>query len=179
MRISFDLDDTLVLHREDAPVELEEPKVGIFQWGLYREKLREGAIRMLTELSVEGWELWIYTSSSRSERKVKAWMAGYGVRLSGVVNYDTHIKKMAQQGIQSPPSKLPRLFGIDLHVDDSLGVEIEGHHFKFHTLIIDPWDADWTDKVLKAAREFKEKRQAEERRKDSSFPGSKPSRKAG
>lgn len=46
-------------------------------------------------------------------------------------------------------SKYPVAFKFDLHIDDSKGVGIEGERFNFKTIIVDPSDQNWTDKVLR------------------------------
>lgn len=45
-------------------------------------------------------------------------------------------------------SKNPKLFGIDIHVDDSEGVRMEGEKYGFKTIIIQPADEKWVDKIL-------------------------------
>ena len=47
-------------------------------------------------------------------------------------------------------SKFPPAFGIDIHVDDSPGVEMEANKFNFKTVIIGESDLNWTEKVLKS-----------------------------
>ena len=51
------------------------------------------------------------------------------------------------------PSKNPRLFGIDLHLDDSEGVAEEGREWGFDVLVLDPADLDWTPKVRAAVEQ--------------------------
>jgi hypothetical protein len=46
-------------------------------------------------------------------------------------------------------SKNPKLFGIDIHIDDALGVGLEGEKFGFRIIIINPDDKDWIEKILK------------------------------
>ena len=41
-------------------------------------------------------------------------------------------------------------FGIDIHVDDSPGLKIEGDKFNFRTIIIEEKDLTWTDEILKS-----------------------------
>ncbi len=45
-------------------------------------------------------------------------------------------------------SKLPQAFAIDVHVDDSPGIGIEGRRHAFHTIIIAGDCIDWTSFVL-------------------------------
>jgi hypothetical protein len=51
-------------------------------------------------------------------------------------------------------SKNPKLFGIDLHIDDARGIEMEGVRHGFKTLIIKPEDKDWIIQVLERVEEI-------------------------
>jgi hypothetical protein len=48
------------------------------------------------------------------------------------------------------PSKYPPAFGIDLHVDDSEGVGLEGQRYGFAVVVVSPEDPDWAARVLEA-----------------------------
>jgi hypothetical protein len=48
------------------------------------------------------------------------------------------------------PSKYPPAFDIDLHVDDSEGVRMEGDEFGFRVVVVRPDDENWTERVLDA-----------------------------
>ena len=45
------------------------------------------------------------------------------------------------------PTKFPSQFGIDLHIDDSEGVVIEGKEYGFKVLRVDPEDKNWTQTI--------------------------------
>jgi len=150
MRISFDIDDTLVVHSTDSPVETE--RVPTLFRRLYRERLRLGAAPLFYQLAKNGWEVCVYTPSDRSQTYLKKWLRFYGVRVELAVNADRHRQEVIPRfRDQRPPSKHPGLYGIDLHVDDSHGVAMEGRENCFRTIIIDPQDLEWTEKILAAA----------------------------
>jgi hypothetical protein len=78
------------------------------------------------------------------------------VPLTGVVNQDEHdrvVKKSQFPGYV--PSKYPPAFGIDLHVDDSEGVAIEGREHGFRVVVVPPSDLDWANRVLAAVDEMR------------------------
>ena len=100
----------------------------------------------MTALIERHCTLWIYTSSCRCPRYLKAWFASLGIPIEGVVNQARHTHLMGWQG----PSKFPPAFGIDLHVDDSPGVAMEGVAHRFAVLQIAPEDPDWVQRVLDA-----------------------------
>ena len=57
---------------------------------------------------------------------------------------------VAAHGFSRLPSKLPPAFGIDLHVDDSEGVRLEGVRHGFRVVVVRPDDQHWTRRVLDA-----------------------------
>ncbi len=78
MRVSFDLDDTLFVPPDSFKVEKELA----FPWKkIYKERLRYGTVRLLNELRELGYEVWIYTTSFRSERYIRGLFKRYGVKL--------------------------------------------------------------------------------------------------
>ena len=140
VRISFDLDDTLICD----PSVPTEPHVSWWRRWRYPERLRRGTQSLMTALVRRGCRIWIYTSSGRSPQHLKSWFASFRIPLEGVVNLDRHERMVGLRG----PSKFPPAFGIDLHVDDSPGVAMEGTDHRFAVLVISPEDPDWVDRVL-------------------------------
>jgi len=148
MRVSFDIDDTLVLRggqRIDGDGLLPD-------WFLKRmcEPLRAGSRKLFHELKQQEHEVWIYTSSLRSTFHIRYWLALHGIRADGIVNDDIHRARLEEMNFEETPSKYPPAFGIDLHVDDSPGVEMEGKRLGFRVLVVAQDDADWTEKVVNA-----------------------------
>ena len=72
--------------------------------------------------------------------------------VDGVVNSDIHRRSGKSRFLNRLPSKFPPSFGIDLHVDDSEGVKMEGDEHGFRVLCIDPYDTHWAEKLLCAMR---------------------------
>jgi hypothetical protein len=147
MRISFDVDDTLVC----GPAVPTEQFVPWWRRWWYPESLRRGTRSLMRELLARRCQLWIYTTSYRSPRYLRGWFASFGIPIDGVVNQDRHervIKRSAFPGYA--PSKYPPAFGIDLHVDDSEGVAMEGREHNFRVAVVSPDDLDWTTRVLAA-----------------------------
>ena len=84
MRISFDLDDTLICYGGTTPCETDLP------WPLRlvagNEPLPRGTRSLLMTLRSHGHELWVYTTSLRRPRQVRQWLRCHGVRVDRVVN---------------------------------------------------------------------------------------------
>ncbi|QWF16562.1 hypothetical protein [Lysobacter capsici] len=147
MRIAFDIDGTL------TPLgngQFRSSPLPFPMRLLFREPLRDGTVALMRELQADGHDLWIYTSSLRSERYLYLWLWCAGIRLGGVVNGTTHANALRGRSIS--PSKFPPAFGIDLLVDDSAGVEVEGDRHGFRVVVIDPGDPHWASKVKAACQ---------------------------
>jgi len=150
MRISFDVDDTLVCGPE-VPTEQFVPW---WRRWWYPELLRRGTRDLMRALLDRRCKLWIYTTSYRPRRYLRRWFASIGIPLEGVVNQDVHDGLLRRWDSPSyPPSKYPPKFGIDLHIDDSEGVAEEGKQYRFDVLVISPNDLDWTQRVLEVVEQ--------------------------
>ena len=146
MRVSFDVDDTLVCRQPGTPTEVECFR--IIRW--FSEPLRRGTRALIQELRRRGCSVWIYTSSLRSPFHIRLWLFLHGIRVDGVINDDRHRRELSCRRFQPLPSKYPPAFGIDLHVDDSEGVRMEAEEHGFRVVIVRPDDNHWAQKVLDA-----------------------------
>ena len=140
VRISFDLDDTLIC---GLSIPTEQYVSWWRRWR-YPERLRRGTRSLMTALIRRRCKIWIYTSSGRCPRYLKSWFTSFGIPIEGVVNLDRHERTVGLRG----PSKFPPAFGIDLHVDDSSGVALEGADHRFAVLVVSPEDSGWVERVL-------------------------------
>ena len=101
---------------------------------------------LLKTLQQQGYDIWIYTSSQRPLWHLKLWFLCLGIPLDGAVNLRRHHKVL--QSYPSPIngiSKYPPAFEIDLLVDDSEGVVLEGQRYNFAVIHIKPDDERWTE----------------------------------
>lgn len=140
MCIAFDLDNTLIRCGYDFP--LEKPQRRLWAKLLGSEQLRQG-IKEVTDCCCQrGWEVWVYTTSYRSAWHIRKLFWLHGIRLDGVVNQQRHDREVQARCTKHPPS-----FDIDLLIDDSEGVRIEGERHGFRVLVVAPDDAQWVEKV--------------------------------
>ena len=148
MRISFDLDDTLICYQPHVP---REPSLSwLWRLAVHDEPLRLGARALMRELVRLGHELNVYTTSYRSPMSVRLWLRGHGIRVREVINQTIHDRRLRSHPDDHPPSKNPRAFGFHLHFDDSEGVGIEGAQYGFRVVVLSPDDLRWVEKVLAA-----------------------------
>ncbi len=154
MLITFDLDDTLICWQSTIPKE----KISLpwYLWWFRYEPLRKGTVHTFQTLRDEGWKIGIYTTSNRSECYIKRLFKVHGLKLDLIVNQYHHEKIIKKHRIPDKPSKFPCSVGSYLHIDDSVGVRMEGEKHLFRVLVIDPMDRDWSEKILEEARKVAE-----------------------
>lgn len=152
MKISFDLDDTLILTDKNAVYEAPKKRIRAF---FYKEKLRKGIRSLCEELEAIGFDICVYTTSERSISYIKNLFGVYGIKLSKIINQKVHKEFVQGARKEVMPSKVPSKFGIDLHVDDDISVKQNGIQFGFNVLIISKEDEDWCFKVLNEAKRIK------------------------
>ena len=148
MRISFDLDEVLFVN--PATYKIEEPPRGIAGW-FFRERLRKGTVELINELQKRGFEVWIYTSSFRSEWYLKNLFRQYGVCFDGIVNGERHKREVQRGHTQILPQKMPPHYRISLHIDDEESIIRSGVSFGFRTFRVYEPDDQWGKKVLEEA----------------------------
>ena len=148
MRISFDLDDVLFvspdLYETEPPLRFPLNK-------LFPERLRKGTVDLVHELQRQGFEVWVYTSSFRTEGYIKALFRQYGARFDGIINGDIHNKIVQRDRKVRLPQKMPQYFHISLHVDDEEAIIKSGRDHGFKVLKVYEPDPDWDKKVIAEA----------------------------
>ncbi len=154
MRVSFDLDEVLFVspltHKTEPPLPF--PLRHIF-----RERLRLGTPELIRRLQSMGYDVWIYTSSERSERYIRTLFRCYGIRLDGIVNAERHQREVQSGHRNILPQKLPNRYKISLHVDDETVICSWGREYGFNTYQLNAQDDDWMEKIIRRAEEIKEK----------------------
>lgn len=141
MRISFDLDDTII-STVKFPLEKE------FFWSkiIRAERIRLGTVKLFKQLRTQNHQIYVYTTSYRSKIKIKLMLLCYGIPVDFVINQYLHERRVIKRG--KNVSKFPPEFDIDIHIDDSLGVEMEGKKFGFKTIIISANNENWVNEIL-------------------------------
>jgi hypothetical protein len=152
MRVSFDLDEVLFV----SPLTHKtEPPLGFPFGQMYRERLRRGTPELINRLQEMGYEVWVYTSSFRTERYIRSLFRHYGVRFDGIVNGDRHLREVQRNSSQTLPQKMPSRYRISLHVDDeSVGCTL-GPQYGLRTYQLEAQDDDWKEKIIARAEEIR------------------------
>lgn len=141
MIISFDLDDTLI-----AKNKFDLEKRNLFQKVFGLECIRAGTVNLFRKLRSEKHKIYIYTTSHRSTLRIKWTFYIYGVSVDNIINQQKHQRKIKKLNFNC--SKFPPMFDIDIHIDDSEGVKMEGEKYGFRTIIITESDKNWTQTIL-------------------------------
>ncbi|MBK7985795.1 MAG: hypothetical protein IPK11_02480 [Ignavibacteria bacterium] len=142
MKISFDLDDTIIVNNS---FECEQQTLMQRIFGV--ERIRLGTIALFKELKAKGHSICVYTTSYRSVGKIRFMFCSYGISIDEIINQIIHEKKV--RSVNMPMSKYPPAFGIDIHIDDSIGVGMEGERYGFKTIIVSVDDNDWVNSIMK------------------------------
>ena len=150
MRVSFDLDEVLFVSPRTHKTEPELP----FPLRLiYKERLRLGTPELLRSLQELGYEVWISTSSFRTEKYIRRLFRCYGVRLDGIVNGERHLREVQRDNKTPLPQKLPNRYRISLHVDDESVVCSWGREYGYEAYQLNAEDDEWKDKIIQKAKD--------------------------
>ncbi len=157
MRVSFDLDEVLFVapetHRTEPPLLFPLNRI-------FTERLRLGTPELIRRLQEMDYEVWVYTSSYRSERYIRTLFRLYKVRFDGIVNAQRHLKEVQAKSRTLYPQKMPSRYRISLHVDDEEVICSSAGQYGFKAYQLNAQDDDWKEKII---------RQAELIRKNSPF----------
>ena len=152
MRVSFDLDEVLFVSPDTHKTE---PALHFPFNRIYKERLRLGTPELIRSLQEMGYEVWVYTSSYRSEKYIKRLFACYGVKFDGIVNAMRHLKEVQGNRNELLPQKVPSRYRISLHVDDEEVICSHGREFGFEAYRLDAQDDDWKEKIIARAEEVR------------------------
>ena len=154
MRVSFDLDEVLFVlpetHKTEPPLR--------FPFNLiYKERLRLGTPDVIHTLQELGYEVWVYTSSFRTESYIRRLFKHYHIRFDGIVNGTRHMKEVQWDNKQMLPQKLPNRYRISLHIDDEAIVCTLGKQYGYNVFQLNAQDDDWKEKVIACADKIRKR----------------------
>ncbi len=152
MRVSFDLDEVLFVlpetHKTEPPLVFPLNRI-------FKERLRLGTPHLIKRLQTMGYEVWVYTSSFRSDSYIRWLFRFYGVRFDGIVNGFRHMKEVQRDNKNMLPQKLPNMYRISLHIDDEAIVCTLARQYGYRAYQLEAQDDDWEDKIVERAEEIK------------------------
>ena len=148
MKISFDLDEVIFVSPDDYEVE---PELRFPLNKMFPERLRKGTVTLIHELQKRGFEVWVYTSSFRSEVYIKALFRHYGIHFDQIVNGYRHRREVQGNREATLPQKMPSHYRISLHIADEEIVVKNARSYGYRVLRVYEPDPDWVQKVLDEA----------------------------
>ena len=155
MRVSFDLDEVLFVFPEN--VKAEPPLK--FPWNrIYKERLRLGTPDLINGLQGLGYEVWVYTSSYRTEKYIKNLFRHYGVKFDGIVNAVRHQREVQGSHKEILPQKVPGKYRISLHIDDESVICSYGREYGFEAYQLNAQDDSWKDNIIERAEAIRKKK---------------------
>jgi hypothetical protein len=159
MRVSFDLDEVLFVN---PSTHKTEPSLPFPFSKIFKERLRKGTPELINSLQKLGYEVWVYTSSFRSETYIRNLFWHYGVKFDGIVNAKRHLAEVQRNSSQILPQKVPSHYHISLHADDESVICSYGNEFGFDAYQLEADDDDWKEKVIARADEVKKKKELQQ-----------------
>ena len=145
MKISFDLDDTLFV----SPDKFKTEKPPCFPLSLiFKERLRLGTRELFGYLWENNIDVWIYTTSFRSESYIRGLFRCYGIKVGRIINGAVHAREVQGDRREAMPSKYPAKYRIDLHIDDDPSVAQNGRIYGFKVFLVGGQDDAWTEKII-------------------------------
>ncbi len=154
MRVSFDLDEVLFV---SPATHKTEPELPFPLNKIFKERLRLGTPELIKKLQEMDYEVWVYTSSFRSERYIRLLFRSYGIKFNGIINGQRHLKEVQAGKKQILPQKVPSRYRISLHVDDESVICSLGRQYGFEAYQLDAQDDDWKEKVIERAQQIRKR----------------------
>ena len=154
MRVSFDLDEVLFVCPETHKTE---PALRFPLNRVYRERLRLGTPKLINTLQEMGYEVWIYTSSYRTEKYLKRYFKYYNIRFDGIINAQRHLREVQGDRPEILPQKMPQRYRISLHIDDEEVICSLGRQYGFSVYQLEAQDDDWAEKIIAYAEKIRKR----------------------
>lgn len=155
MRVSFDLDEVLFV---SPSTHKTEPPLPFPLGNFFKERLRLGTPALINELQRMGYEVWVYTSSYRTERYIRRLFHHYGVHFDGIVNAQRHLKEVQGSSKTILPQKVPPKYRISLHIDDEEVICSSAGQYGFQAYQLNAQDDDWKEKIIARAEQIRKNR---------------------
>lgn len=154
MRVSFDLDEVLFV---SPKTHKTEPELRFPFNKIFVERLRFGTPELIKALRDDGVEVWVYTSSFRTQRYIKWLFRMYGVKFDGIINAQRHLEEVQKNKKETLPQKLPNYYRINLHIDDEEIIVTCGKAYGFNVYQLNAHDDDWKEKIMERVEQIKKK----------------------
>lgn len=152
-RVSFDLDEVLIA-TGDCPKDEEPGK----PWSVVtKERLKIGAPVLIHELQGLGYDVWVYTSSFKSEKYIRAIFKGYKVNPDGVINGVALKKQQNKESMSKVKEAMKNKYVTTLHIDGGHVLYTNKETKDYDYISLQCADSDWASKVIHVVKGMEEK----------------------
>lgn len=151
LKVSFDLDDTLIC----GDVQAEIPRFSWLTVMLSDGPLRKGTADLFDWLRRRGCSIGVYTSSYRSIWHLKLLFWNYGIKTDFLINQFVH--ELHFKNKPYVPIKNPYFFNIDIHIDDESSVKSATQNQLCQVILLSKNNDDWKEEIKHKVRELTDK----------------------
>ena len=144
-QVTLDLDEVVFCSDEDTLAEKSLP----FPYNkLYKERIRYGIPALLHLLSVQGYDVWVYTAKYYSYEYIRAYFKKYSVKLDGIIT-GTALKTSNRMDEKKRTEKLfANQYSETLHIDENAILRTRRKSGEFEEYPIDAEPSDWSRIVM-------------------------------
>ena len=145
MKISLDLDDTLLVKSDS--LFIEENTTPLIR-GFIEEYFRQGTRKLFAYLSKRNFDVGVYSNSYRGKSALEAWFVENDFHINFVINQQIHDAKCdTQKNRYQLPDKCPHLFDIDIHIDDLEEIKRGAEKFGPTVILVSPAE-NWAELLI-------------------------------
>ena len=131
-RVTLDLDE--VVFCKDPALPAEKPLR--FPYKPLKERIRLGAPALMHFLSINGYDLWVYTSKLYSFQYIRTYFGGYSVNLDGVITGTGRKMRDREAAVIRTRALFAAKYKETIHIDNNAVVRTfhDTKEFEEHTL---------------------------------------------
>ncbi len=144
-QVTLDLDEVVFCSDEDT---LAEKSLSFPYNKLYKERIRYGIPALLHLLSVQGYDVWVYTAKYYSYEYIRAYFKKYSVKLDGIIT-GTALKTSNRMDEKKRTEKLfANQYSETLHIDENAILRTRRKSGEFEEYPIEAEPSDWSRIVM-------------------------------
>ncbi len=154
MRVTMDFDEA-VLH--DGGDEPEEKALPFPFRNIYKERLRQGIPALFHFLSVNGFDIWVYTKKYYSQEYIQKLFRKYHVHINGVVTGIVRTKKQDSEARERVRKLFDNTYKMTLHIDRQDITLTHTDSKEFEQFSLSGEGAAWSREVMNLISEIKKR----------------------
>ncbi len=150
-RATLDLDEVVFCEDEDVMKEKPLP----FPYNkVFKQDIRHGIPAILHDLSVRGYDIWLYSSKYYSFDYIKDYFKKYSVKVDGVITGTSRKTKNRDEMKKKADNLFREKYQETLHIDNDAVVVIRKDQKYFDEYMVHAEPAKWSQEVLGILRDL-------------------------